>query len=457
MFLLIFGISIPFLSFNVWPYEVVVSNVTPQLEFSNPHPLTSQVEENIAIPIWTMIYIVGLTIGLGFLIINMIRFLISISTLKFTTEEDIKVSYGSNWPDSSFFNYVFLSNDDPVKKVHEFGHVTKKHSIDRVVVALLTCVFWFNPLVWLFRGKIIENHEFEADQYAMKKLNISKVEYGQYLVEVVQKSFYQMPQFNHYSQIKNRINMLKSSKSISGFAYAGIMLISIGIFSAFTFKSYPVYVSSDDLISTDTIPNSKDSIIVYDPKTNTEFVRETSVDGRGKGQLSGKYNSTIKSVDTIAMFDYDTYTETVRVVESNVNLEEYLDRISFSGKKQKWVDTIAVFNTETYTESTMVILTEVPFEFNSIMNQISDKDKNVLISDYGNTQTISASKGVGVIYLFKSDDIRTIKVLNDRGSVVKFVDLPAGSDKVVPESLGLNEGKYTLKDSYFNAECHFEI
>lgn len=46
---------------------------------------------------------------------------------------------------------------------HELSHIRHHHTAERLVLELLRCVAWFNPMVWLAGNALVEVHEWEAD------------------------------------------------------------------------------------------------------------------------------------------------------------------------------------------------------------------------------------------------------------------------------------------------------
>jgi TonB family protein len=118
----------------------------------------------------------------------------------------------------SFMNYVFVSsplqNSEGYDRMmaHEMEHVKQGHSVDVLILELLTVFQWFNPFMWMLRRAIRENHEFLADQAVLrsgvnrgyyKKLLLSQFAGGQL---VLTNNF-------NYSLIKNRIKMMSKIKS----------------------------------------------------------------------------------------------------------------------------------------------------------------------------------------------------------------------------------------------------
>src|SRR5690606_23512360 len=68
----------------------------------------------------------------------------------------------------SFFNKVYISESqlheaEYILK-HETAHCEQKHTYDILWVSILQIVFWFNPVFYLWKRKMKENHEYLADR-----------------------------------------------------------------------------------------------------------------------------------------------------------------------------------------------------------------------------------------------------------------------------------------------------
>lgn len=140
----------------------------------------------------------------------------------------------------SFLNYVFVSQllmqtkgyDKMVK--HELEHVKQGHSVDVIVLELLTVLQWFNPFMWMLNRSIRENHEFLADQAVLSN-GINRGEYKSLLLnQFVGGQLVIANNFN-YSIIKNRIKMMSKIKSsriaISKIAFG--VLVAVALIVAF--------------------------------------------------------------------------------------------------------------------------------------------------------------------------------------------------------------------------------
>lgn len=71
----------------------------------------------------------------------------------------------------TFLNFVFINKTHYTNAgieqelfSHELAHVRQKHSVDVLLIEVLRIIFWFNPLLYLFKQAIQLNHEFLADE-----------------------------------------------------------------------------------------------------------------------------------------------------------------------------------------------------------------------------------------------------------------------------------------------------
>lgn len=71
----------------------------------------------------------------------------------------------------TFLNYIFVNREDYENQMieeelytHEYTHVKQRHTLDILFIEALKTIFWFNPLLYLYKRAIQLNHEFLADQ-----------------------------------------------------------------------------------------------------------------------------------------------------------------------------------------------------------------------------------------------------------------------------------------------------
>ncbi|WP_291788286.1 M56 family metallopeptidase [Cecembia sp.] len=105
----------------------------------------------------------------------------------------------------TFFKYLFVSISqykasaiEPEIWEHESAHIRQGHSWDILLVEVLKCIFWFNPLMILYKKAIQLNHEFLADEHVIKKFE-NRASYQYLLVNKVSSLF-------GYSSISSAFN-----------------------------------------------------------------------------------------------------------------------------------------------------------------------------------------------------------------------------------------------------------
>lgn len=116
----------------------------------------------------------------------------------------------------TFLKYIFLSEPDssnPKILTHELTHARQWHSIDILLIEIIHCIYWFNPILILFKKAIKLNHEFLADESVLAKES-SVLAYQKLLLKKISehKSTVLASSFN-YSIAKKRFTMMTAIKN----------------------------------------------------------------------------------------------------------------------------------------------------------------------------------------------------------------------------------------------------
>lgn len=151
----------------------------------------------------------------------------------------------------SFFNYFFLnksniSQHDLLRIIdHELVHINQHHSIDLIIIELLTIVEWFNPFVRPYKKSLKETHEYLADNQVIAQ-GCSRAKYQLLIFEqhVGMNLFEFVNNFNH-SLIKRRITMMTKGKSKSWAKSKFLLMIPVICFLVLAFAN-PRPASSTD-------------------------------------------------------------------------------------------------------------------------------------------------------------------------------------------------------------------
>ncbi len=118
----------------------------------------------------------------------------------------------------SFFDWIFISPGKIKKEdlehiiIHERIHASQFHSLDLIVIELLTAVMWFNPLIWMMKNSIQLVHEYLADEGTLNT-GIDKHRYQALLINQIteDKLIGLSSSFNH-SLIKKRMKMMLNNQ-----------------------------------------------------------------------------------------------------------------------------------------------------------------------------------------------------------------------------------------------------
>ena len=143
----------------------------------------------------------------------------------------------------SFFNIIFLGNDIADQKIlekiitHEKIHIQQKHSVDIILLELLTIIQWFNPFMWFYKNTLKNIHEFLADEGVLTE-GINKIDYQELLVN--QSIGIQLIGIsNNFSQslIKRRFVMMSKSKTQKVMLLKMVFVLPFALFLTIVFSS----------------------------------------------------------------------------------------------------------------------------------------------------------------------------------------------------------------------------
>lgn len=136
------------------------------------------------------------------------------------------------YPPFSFFPFVVipknkLESDDFAEILkHENAHVNQGHTFDLIFSELLISFLWFNPVIWLIKRSIVLNHEYLADNLALKN-SVSIKEY-QYRLLNINKEYSFVPLAHNFSSlIEKRIIKINTKPTHNYAALKSIIIIPI--------------------------------------------------------------------------------------------------------------------------------------------------------------------------------------------------------------------------------------
>jgi TonB family protein len=188
---------------------------------------------------------------------------IEISGTKVIPDKKVKSPY-------SFFSMIFVNpeqlHESNINEIllHEKEHIQQRHTIDLLIVELLTIFQWPNPFVWMLNKSIRETHEYLAD-HAVLKQGVSAPEYQKTLISMM------MGEGNpalitplNFSLNKKRIIMMNKMKSPSVRKWRSILLLPLVVILTLAFSSPSVSnenINSDYPTSTPKIEAKNEYLI----------------------------------------------------------------------------------------------------------------------------------------------------------------------------------------------------
>lgn len=115
-------------------------------------------------------------------------------------------------PNASFFSYVFIQknklqeNDMAQILAHESCHERKLHSLDVLLLEIIKVIWWFNPMIYLYKKSLQEAHEFEVDREVCLQYN--KKNYAELLLRLSKPLTLAPANMFSLHPLKDRVKML---------------------------------------------------------------------------------------------------------------------------------------------------------------------------------------------------------------------------------------------------------
>ncbi len=286
----ILSFVLPFLHISLAsPEEVVYGYVLPLIETSNAFVVEfnegmEKPTQGFSLSLSQIILMVYISGALFFVwrFFYRLRMMFNIISSK---EEDLPV----NQDTASFFRWMFIhprhrNESHHLIVEHEKVHVRQWHSLDVIIMEVLTILNWFNPIIHLYNKKLKETHEYIADRY-VAGLAGNPYQYAQLLVNEV--AFRESsPIYNTFaSLIKKRLLMLsnKNSKKRQGMRYLAIIPMIFVLALVFSFDlAEPI---SFDLLESKQAESVESNMDLDENLASFNIIQDSNIE-----DLEGKHN-----------------------------------------------------------------------------------------------------------------------------------------------------------------------
>ena len=140
----------------------------------------------------------------------------------------------------SWFRCVVLSRNDYEQGphailTHELAHVRCRHSLDVLLMNVLTIFQWWNPAAWLLRRELQQVHEFEADEAVLRE----GVDARQYQLLLIRKAVGDrlFTMANNLSQraLRQRIRMMSAHRSAPVASLKLLLVVPVALLAVLAF------------------------------------------------------------------------------------------------------------------------------------------------------------------------------------------------------------------------------
>lgn len=275
---LVASIVFPLLS---WHYIVVIPTTTVQANFeAAAYPVAVSDQTTIYQKIMPFVYLSGV-IYLLLRIFKQTTLMLGVikksgrklyKSVKLIRTNDYSVSF-------SFFSYVFVNpsiHENELDEIvnHELEHVRQRHWIDLVLFEILCALQWFNPMIWIYGRSIRQNHEYLADERALKNSSSPALYRAALLNQLLGGQVIALAHSFNYSLNTKRFDMMKS-KMNSPIRKLKLLVVFPLIAMVFYAFASPEYVYTEALsknIDETSAPQSKEKSAKDTIKTTRIYI-----------------------------------------------------------------------------------------------------------------------------------------------------------------------------------------
>lgn len=201
---------------------VVPAPAEAEVAAAAPVPMAGEVQEPLWLTLLCVVFFLGVVLVLTKTVLSVVRVCMLIKESELHPQPDgITLAVTSrDLAPFSWMHYIVLSRSDYASPdaailAHERAHIRLRHSVDVLLVDVLTACQWFNPAMWLLRSDLRTIHEYEADAAVLSQ----GIDARQYQYLLIRKAMatggYSVANSISHSALKKRIDMMLKHKSSS--------------------------------------------------------------------------------------------------------------------------------------------------------------------------------------------------------------------------------------------------
>ncbi|MBN8877291.1 MAG: T9SS type A sorting domain-containing protein [Sphingobacteriales bacterium] len=192
----------------------------------------------------------------------------------------------------SFFRWLFWNNKIELDSQkgeqifrHEVFHIQQRHSLDIILMEIVTIVFWINPVFHLMKKELKAIHEFLADRFATNETQ--KWEYAEMLLMQALNTQHQLVHPFFHNQIKRRIAMITNPHKTSHQYLRKLLVLPLAALLVTLFAFSYREKQSDSLLNENNLPEQS-PLFLSDtmPVIKEVRIEEVKADVAANGRVS---------------------------------------------------------------------------------------------------------------------------------------------------------------------------
>ena len=445
----------------IFPYVIIPVHVAIEPQSVNPNLISYTAEIPMTEDVTTAFNWGRLVMGIYLigLVIFLIQFLFQFGSLIWLLLTNPKnkdgiytyVIVNNKVSPFSFFKWIVYNpeafNDKELELMltHEKVHASQLHSLDILFTQLACSIFWFNPLMWLYRNDIRQNLEYIAD-FKTQSITADTKEYQHLLLKTsVAEQKISLSNNFYNSLIKERIVMLKKSRSNNRKQFRYLLILPVLAGLLMSMNTETVYVPTEDYMSMSSynleFNNGKHIEIIFNKETTEEQLKEIKKELKSNG-IEMTINTIKRNGENeITAIDIDFKTENGSA-NYNISSDNGIKPFKFSMKDD------GSFGVGTMSDKEVVFVEDV------IIESEDDNNSNVFFFKEGDDNEIIEIKE-------DSSNVFKIRVKNDKelhfnGEHDNDEDVHVLKEYIIDSS----DAKKVIKiktDNYFEEDKTIEI
>lgn len=203
--------------------ETVEIKTITDMVINNPSDIKPENEKNRSLSSFLIkLYLIGILLFGLRLLVDFVKISYLFCTSTKIKRERIVLLNKKNGEPFTFFNWIFIPSDyygeDETKDIisHERIHASQYHSIDLILIELLSAAMWFNPLIWMMKKSVQLVHEYLADEGVLNT-GTDKLKYQALLInQIAEERLICLSSSFNQSLIKKRMIMMTKRKFNQG-------------------------------------------------------------------------------------------------------------------------------------------------------------------------------------------------------------------------------------------------